>query len=73
MICLVITFVAVTIEFVATTNALFLSGKFINGFATGALASVCVTYIGEVCRSTSPGLLPCSSSCRCIFSEVKSS
>jgi SP family general alpha glucoside:H+ symporter-like MFS transporter len=56
MICLVITFVAVTMEFVATTNALFFGGKLINGFATGALASVCVTFIGEVSCSTLPDL-----------------
>jgi MFS transporter, SP family, general alpha glucoside:H+ symporter len=36
-------------EFVSTTNALFFGGKFLNGFAVGALASVTVTYIGEVC------------------------
>jgi hypothetical protein len=35
-------------EFVATTNALFFGGKFLNGFAIGALASVTVSYIGEV-------------------------
>lgn len=39
-------------EFVATTNELFFGGKFLNGFAIGALASVTVTYIGEV-RTTS--------------------
>lgn len=48
MICLVITFAAVSMEFIATTNALFFGGKFLNGFATGALASVAVTYVGEV-------------------------
>lgn len=48
MTCLVITFAAVTMEFVSTTNELFFGGKFLNGFATGALASVTVTYIGEV-------------------------
>lgn len=35
-------------EFIATTNAIFFGGKFLNGFATGALASVAITYIGEV-------------------------
>lgn len=35
-------------EFVATTNAVFFGGKFLNGFAVGALASVTVSYIGEV-------------------------
>lgn len=35
-------------EFVATTNELFFGGKFVNGFAVGALASVTISYIGEV-------------------------
>lgn len=35
-------------EFVATTNELFFGGKFLNGFAIGAIASITVTYIGEV-------------------------
>lgn len=48
MMCLVVSFVAITMEFVATTNELFFGGKFLNGFAIGALSSVCVTYIGEV-------------------------
>lgn len=38
----------ITLEFVATTNELFFGGKFINGFAIGALSTVAVTYIGEV-------------------------
>ena len=46
--CLVITYAAVTMEFVATTNELFFGGKFLNGFAIGALSSVTVSYIGEV-------------------------
>jgi MFS family permease len=48
VIALIISFAAVTLEVVATTNELFFGGKFLNGFATGTLASVCVTYIGEV-------------------------
>lgn len=46
--CLVITYAAITMEFVATTNGVFFGGKFLNGFAVGALASITVTYIGEV-------------------------
>lgn len=49
MIALAISFVAITVEFIATSNPVFFAGKFINGFAVGALASVPVTYIGEVC------------------------
>ncbi|KAJ5293792.1 hypothetical protein N7508_008613 [Penicillium antarcticum] len=48
---LLITVAAVTLEFVATTNEMFFGGKFLNGFALGALASVPITYIGEVCFS----------------------
>ncbi|KAF2119603.1 hypothetical protein BDV96DRAFT_610547 [Lophiotrema nucula] len=59
MICLVITFAAVTMEFVATTNGLLFGGKFLNGFATGALASVCVTYIGEIAPLALRGMLTC--------------
>lgn len=46
---LVISFAAITVEFISTTNPEFFGGKFLNGFAVGTLATVCVTYIGEVC------------------------
>lgn len=52
---LVVSYAAITMEFVATTNELFFGGKFLNGFGTGCIATVCVSYIGEVsplCRST---------------------
>ncbi|KAF4450770.1 MFS hexose transporter [Fusarium albosuccineum] len=48
-------------EFVATTNELFFGGKFINGFAVGALASVTVSYIGEVTPLALRGMLTCLS------------
>lgn len=57
LIALVISVGAVTLEFVSTTNEMFFGGKFLNGFAVGALASVPVTYVGEVCISTHP-LIP---------------
>jgi SP family general alpha glucoside:H+ symporter-like MFS transporter len=41
-------FTGVTIETVSTTNAVFFAGKFINGFAVGAMATNSMTYIGEV-------------------------
>ncbi|PSN59573.1 general substrate transporter [Corynespora cassiicola Philippines] len=59
MICLVISFVAITMEFVSTTNELFFGGKFLNGFATGALASVTVSYIGEIAPFALRGMLTC--------------
>lgn len=49
LVALVISIAAVTLEFLATTNEMFFGGKFLNGFAVGALASVPVTYVGEVC------------------------
>lgn len=59
MLCLAVTFAAVTMEFVATTNELFFGGKFLNGFVTGALASVTVTYVGEVAPMKLRGMLTC--------------
>lgn len=56
---LVVTFVAITMEFVATTPQLFFGGKFLNGFVVGALASVTVTYIGEVAPFALRGMLTC--------------
>lgn len=61
MICLVITYVAITLEFIATTNEVFFAGKFINGFAVGALASVTVSYIGEIAPLALRGMLTCLS------------
>jgi MFS family permease len=45
---IIVSFAAVAMEFVATTNALFFGGKFVNGFVTGIILSVSVTYVGEV-------------------------
>ncbi|KAK9312418.1 general substrate transporter [Lipomyces starkeyi] len=59
MISLALSFAAITMEFVATTNELFFGGKLVNGFATGALSSVCVTYIGEIAPLALRGLLTC--------------
>ncbi|KAH5039375.1 hypothetical protein HBI70_111610 [Parastagonospora nodorum] len=59
MVCIALSFVAITMEFVATTNELFFGGKFLNGFLTGALASVTVTYIGEVAPLKLRGMLTC--------------
>lgn len=41
-------FAAISIEFVATTNMIFFSGKFMNSFVSGMILSVAITYIGEV-------------------------
>jgi SP family general alpha glucoside:H+ symporter-like MFS transporter len=45
---LVVSFAAITIEFVSTTNPVFFGGKFLNGFATGTIQAVMTAYIGEV-------------------------
>lgn len=48
IIALVLSFAAISMEFAATTNALFFGGKFVNGFAVGTLQAVTGTYVGEV-------------------------
>ena len=48
VIALIISFAAITMEMVATTNEVFFGGKFLNGFAVGTLQAVSGTYIGEV-------------------------
>jgi SP family general alpha glucoside:H+ symporter-like MFS transporter len=59
IVAVVLSFVAITMEFVATTPELFFGGKFLNGFLTSALASVTVTYIGEVAPLALRGMLTC--------------
>ncbi|WYZ35893.1 hypothetical protein EsH8_X_000540 [Colletotrichum jinshuiense] len=61
MIALAISFIGITMEFVATTNEVFFGGKFVNGFAIGALSSVTVTYIGEITPLALRGLFTCLS------------
>lgn len=51
MAALVISFAAITLEFVAVKNEEFFGGKFLNGFAVGVLQAVAGTYIGEVMSS----------------------
>lgn len=46
--CYVLVFVAITVEVISTTNAIFFVGKFIAGFAVGGFITVSMTYIGEV-------------------------
>ncbi|KAL3468062.1 major facilitator superfamily domain-containing protein [Aspergillus heterothallicus] len=41
------------------TNEMFFGGKFLNGFALGALASVRVTYVGEISPLALRGTLTC--------------
>ncbi|KAG7144105.1 Alpha-glucosides permease MPH3 like protein [Verticillium longisporum] len=48
MMALVIAYGAITMELVATSPALFLGGKLLNGFSIGAIQGITVTYIGEI-------------------------
>ncbi|KAL3421068.1 MFS hexose transporter [Phlyctema vagabunda] len=56
---LALSFVAITMEFVATTNQLFFGGKFLNGFAVGTIQAVSGTYIGEITPLAIRGLMTC--------------
>jgi MFS family permease len=57
IIALAVSLAAISMEFVATTNALFFGGKFLNGFAVGTLQAVTGTYVGEVSVHLSTGVL----------------
>ncbi|KAI9155738.1 Alpha-glucosides permease MPH3 [Paramyrothecium foliicola] len=56
---LIVSYAAITMEFVATTNEVFFGGKFLNGFGTGCIATVCVSYIGEVAPLAFRGIFTC--------------
>ncbi|KAJ3536365.1 hypothetical protein NM208_g6753 [Fusarium decemcellulare] len=58
-VALVVSYAAITMEFVATTNELFFGGKFLNGFATGCIATVCVSYLGEIAPLAFRGVATC--------------
>ncbi|KEF59179.1 uncharacterized protein A1O9_04023 [Exophiala aquamarina CBS 119918] len=59
IIALAISFIAITMEFVATTNELFFGGKFLNGFAIGTIQTVATAYIGEIAPLVLRGLMTC--------------
>ncbi|KAK7429807.1 hypothetical protein QQZ08_003652 [Neonectria magnoliae] len=56
---LLVSYAAIAIEFVAISNELFFGGKFLNGFATGCIATVCVSYIGEIAPLAFRGVATC--------------
>lgn len=56
---LALSFGAVTMEFVATSNELFFGGKFLNGFAVGTIQACAGTYIGEIVPLALRGLMTC--------------
>lgn len=52
MAALAVSFGAISMEVASTTNPVFFGGKFLNGFAVGAIQAVMTTYIGEVYQNT---------------------
>ncbi|KAJ6015316.1 hypothetical protein N7540_009907 [Penicillium herquei] len=58
-VALLISTAGISLELVATTNQMFFGGKFLNGFALGALASVPVTFVGEIAPLALRGTLTC--------------
>jgi len=56
---LVVSFTAITLEVVSTTNEMFFGGKFLNGFACGVLQSVGGSYVGEIVPLPLRGLTTC--------------
>ncbi|KAH7123948.1 general substrate transporter [Dendryphion nanum] len=59
LLSLVISFVAIGIEFMATTNAVFFAGKFTNGLSIGIIAVAMVSYIGEIAPLKLRGIFGC--------------
>ncbi|CAK7235913.1 hypothetical protein SBRCBS47491_009458 [Sporothrix bragantina] len=59
LIAIIITFIAVGVEFYATTNAVFFAGKFINGIMVGAIGTNMITYIGEITPLALRGIFTC--------------
>lgn len=59
MIVLALSYVSITLEFVAVTNPVFFGGKLLNGFNVGVLAAVGTTYVGEITPLALRGLMTC--------------
>jgi MFS family permease len=47
IVAIALSLVAITMEFVATTNGLFFGGKLLSGMAVAAIEAVCGTYLAE--------------------------
>ncbi len=47
-IALAVRLVSITLESTSISNPVFFGGRFMGGFATGAVNALCMTYIGEV-------------------------
>ncbi|KAM5346079.1 hypothetical protein ACJ41O_009084 [Fusarium nematophilum] len=59
MIAFLLSYAAITVEVVATTNGMFFGGNFLNGFAIGTLKAASASYIGEVAPIALRGLMTC--------------
>lgn len=59
LLALIIGFVSVAIEFIATTNSVFFVGKLINGFSVGIVATMMVGYVGEIAPLKLRGIFTC--------------
>ncbi len=56
---LLIAVVAIAVEFIATTNAVFFAGKMINGLSIGIIQTMMVGYVGETAPLKLRGILTC--------------
>ncbi|KAJ3523270.1 hypothetical protein NM208_g12517 [Fusarium decemcellulare] len=59
LVSIALSFVAIALEFIATTPEVFFGGKFMNGFLAGIILSVAVTYVGEVTPMAIRGFFTC--------------
>ncbi|RDW76922.1 hypothetical protein BP6252_04975 [Coleophoma cylindrospora] len=57
LVAMVVAVVGITLEVIATQNAVFFAGKFVNGFALGAFIAVSFSYIGEIAPMALRGVL----------------
>ncbi|KAJ9650159.1 hypothetical protein H2198_010521 [Neophaeococcomyces mojaviensis] len=48
MLFMALSYVSITLEFIATSNPTFFAGKLLNGLNVGVLAAVATTYVGEI-------------------------
>ncbi|ETS78020.1 hypothetical protein PFICI_10082 [Pestalotiopsis fici W106-1] len=58
---ILVSFAAIALEFISTTNEMFFGGKFLNGFTTGIILTVALAYVGEIVPLALRGFLTCLS------------
>lgn len=56
---LVISYIAITLEMVATHDAVYFAGELVNGLSVGTLGTVCITYVEEVAPLPLRGVMNC--------------